>query len=526
LTTLILIPLVKSEDKSCFEEGKWKGDEIEPDGSTTYTEEKKSWDLSDENYESQPAICESIRIIMGGAEWTMNRDSGKAECKVLSSVTSGEEKDDNIRSLLCTLAPTSSPTNNPTISLTTMPTESPTWSPTPNPYNPPTTSPTPNSINFPTSTPTNASTPTVTNDTTPSPTFLSTFPPTHTPAPSVLENVNSSGLGGQKPWYYLLCALLMGMLCYIIFFAYRRMLHREIYIQTKYAGALSTLEMMRMGKNENLTPSFTARATPTFESTCHSWNNVLTPSEDKNILNAGMTVENINYSNAALYEGENLRKHHDETSKPEYKREATGTYDDETISECNCNPNLQRGSTVTGEKERVIEKVTVGGEYQHCATVEDEEEADKLKFVYENPNTVVQLENVSTLSEESDLKLQYINTSSSDDVQLTIKQDHVSHAVEHRTGHALGDSKDSVSVIFNLTEYTEDLECTATKTEGIIKHELPPVPNLKIENGAIKRISDAILKRDLSMETTETSTDDTEVEFAVNDKVHTQVLEK
>jgi len=244
---IFLCPSMRADDKSCYEEGKYKGDEIEPDGSTSYPEEKKAWDLSDEDYDSQPGICENIRIIMGGVDWTMNRENGKAECKVLSWVEGLEEKNDNIRSVECTEAPTFSPSPSPTLAPTWRPTESPTssptlspsMSPTTNPTVAPTSSPTTNPTVAPTSSPTTAITnnPTTTNNPTKSPTRL--------PTPSPDAGGITGKLDQQTIWYYIVCAILLSMLCCFMCLAYSWMSSREDYIERKHAKAMDILEAFK-----------------------------------------------------------------------------------------------------------------------------------------------------------------------------------------------------------------------------------------------------------------------------------------
>jgi len=240
LALLLLCPAIRADDKSCYEDGKWQGDEIEPDGSTSYPEEKKAWDLSDEDYDSQPGICENIRIIMGGVDWTMNREDEKAECKVLSSVTGSEEKDDNIRSIECTDPPTYTPSASPTPGPTWNPTETPTESPTP----PPTVSPTTSPTKMPSSSSSNpTSTPTRTPSSTPS------LVPTPSPNAAPL---NAGSIEHQTLWYYIVCAILLALLCCLMVVAYCWMVDRENYIEKKHAKAMDIIEALRkrMSKHE------------------------------------------------------------------------------------------------------------------------------------------------------------------------------------------------------------------------------------------------------------------------------------
>lgn len=135
---LLLLRSVECKDKSCFEEGEWVGGHIFPNGSIGYPEEFDHWDLKDEDYDFQPAICEKIRVRMGGVEWIMERDnlSDEADCSVLSPVRGVTENPDYIRSVLCTGPPTENPTSSqtdptsktPSVSLTLSLSDNPSWS--------------------------------------------------------------------------------------------------------------------------------------------------------------------------------------------------------------------------------------------------------------------------------------------------------------------------------------------------------------------------------------------------------------
>jgi len=281
--------------------------------------------------------------------------------------------------------------------------------------------------------------------------------------------------------------------------------------------------MLRTRKNGDLTPSYMAKGTPTFEST----SNIATPaSQDKSKLNSNRTVEKINYSKAALYRDEKPVNHH-KASKMEYKPEVTTTYDDESLSACEWNPNLQSSSDVSEDNQQIkgIEMVTVCNEEQDFLNVAREEEEDGRQLEYMNPNTPAQLENGSTILEDSDFKLEHIRLSSSDVVPVSIIQDKVPYAVERRPGHAVGHSKDSASIIFNLVEYTEKSECTAKKTEVSTKHELPGVPNIRVEDGIVGWNSNAVLTSGFGKGTSESSTDATESDLEFNNNVNVQLVE-
>lgn len=204
--------LGRADDKSCYEDGRWKGDEITPDGTSGYDEDEKknTYDLSDEDEENQPAICESIRILMDGIDWTIELKDGKADCTILSSVTDEEDKDDFIRSVECSSAPTQSPTE--------------TNSPTPDPTNPPSAAPSFYPTTTPTVSPTDSPTPLATVESAPptsAPSPLPTLLPTRAP------NEELSDTYKPRTEYYVVTVVLGVLLFVLIFVALWWMTRRE-----------------------------------------------------------------------------------------------------------------------------------------------------------------------------------------------------------------------------------------------------------------------------------------------------------
>jgi len=256
LSLILIFPTIRADDQSCFENGKWMGEYIEPDGSTSWPEEKAFWDLSDEDIDNQPKICESIRLIMGGVAWHLKQEDDKAECKVLLWLVGSEEKDNYIRSVVCSPAytPTSEPTYNPDV--TEKPTQTVTEKPTSEATYNPTVTEKPTSEPTYDSAVTEEPTQTVTETPTSEPTYDSavTEEPIASPTPSPTASTNTAEptsmliIGTIEPqavWYYSMCGILLSMLCCFMTVAYCWMADREEYIEKRHADPKDNLESLR-----------------------------------------------------------------------------------------------------------------------------------------------------------------------------------------------------------------------------------------------------------------------------------------